>query len=104
MYQKVWSDPNVLETLKNEFIILALYTDDKTKLPETEWYTSELDGKEKNTIGKKNVDFQIKKFNSNALPLYAIVNADGEILTTKPYYVYDPNPDKFLEFLRDGLN
>ncbi len=104
MYENVWSDPKVQELLREKFIIAALYTDDKTKLPEQEWYTSDNDGKLKNTIGRQNVDFQIKKFNSNALPLYAIVNAQGKILTKKPFYVYDPDIQNFLAFLQEGLD
>jgi thiol:disulfide interchange protein len=103
MYENVWSDAKVLELLREKFIIAALYTDDKTKLPEEDWYTSGADGKLKNTIGKQNVDFQIKKFNSNALPLYAIVNAQGEILTQEPFYVYDPGIQNFITFLKEGL-
>ncbi len=103
MYENVWSDPKVLEILRGKFIIAALYTDDKTKLPEEEWYTSDIDSKVKNTIGKQSVDFQIGKFNSNALPLYAIVNAQGEILTDDPFYVYDPDIQHFIAFLEEGL-
>ncbi|HJX72449.1 MAG TPA: cytochrome c biogenesis protein CcdA, partial [Bacteroidales bacterium] len=103
MYEYVWSDPKVLDMLRNQFIIAALYTDDKTKLPEEEWYTSDIDGKLKNTIGRQNIDFQIRKFNSNALPLYAIVNAQGEILTDDPFYVYNPDIQNFIAFLEEGL-
>ncbi|MBN2213431.1 MAG: thioredoxin family protein [Bacteroidales bacterium] len=104
MYENVWSDPEVLEMLRSDFIIAALHTDDKTKLPEDEWYTSEVDNKVKNTIGRQNVDFQISKFNSNALPLYAIVNAQGKILTKEPFYVYNPGIQSFLTFLEEGLD
>ena len=97
MYHQVWSDPAVLEKLKNNFIIVALYTDDKTKLPENEWTTSSYDGKVKNTIGRKNLDFQITRFNSNALPLYAILDAEGNNLTTA-YYTYNPDINRFIEW------
>lgn len=103
MYHQVWSDPAVLEKLKNNFIIVALYTDDKTKLPENEWTTSSYDGKVKNTIGKKNLDFQITRFNSNALPLYAILDAEGNNLTTA-YYTYNPDINRFIEWLDEGMN
>ncbi len=103
MYAEVWSDPQVLTKLKNEFIVAILYTDDRTKLPEEEWITSSIDGKIKNTIGKKFSDLQITKFNSNALPLYAIVNSNGQILTTEKYYTYSPNIEHFLEFLDEGI-
>jgi thiol:disulfide interchange protein len=101
MYSEVWSDPRVLKKLQDEFIVVALYTDDKTRLPENEWITSSVDGRVKNTIGKKNQDFQISRFNSNALPLYAIVDGNGNDLT-KEYYTYDPGVEKFLQWLTNG--
>ncbi|MBN2610984.1 MAG: thioredoxin family protein [Bacteroidales bacterium] len=103
MYENVWSQPEILSLLQDKFIIVALYTDDKTKLPEDEWYTSANDNRLKNTIGKKNVDFQISKFGSNALPLYAIVDADGNIITEKEFYVYSPDAEGFKDFLEEGL-
>jgi thiol:disulfide interchange protein len=102
MYAEVWSDPRVLQLLKDKFIIVALYTDDRTKLPETEWITSKVDGKVKNSMGKKNQDFQITRFNSNALPLYTIVDADGKDLTSS-YYTYDPSVEKFIKWLDGGI-
>jgi len=101
MYEQVWSDPRVLEILKNDFIIVALYTDDHTKLPEKEWITSAYDGKKKTTIGKKNQDFQITRFNSNALPLYAIVDASGKVLTSANY-TYNTDIGKFIGWLNEG--
>ncbi|MFO7657398.1 MAG: thioredoxin family protein [Bacteroidales bacterium] len=103
MYENVWSHPEILNLLRDKFIIVALYTDDKTRLPEDEWVTSVNDNRLKNTIGKKNVDFQISKFGSNALPLYAIVNADGNIITEKRFYVYNPDIESFKNFLENGL-
>jgi len=102
MYSQVWSDLQVLEILNKEFIVVALYTDDKTKLPEADWYTSKTDGKMKNTIGKMNQDLQITRFNSNALPMYAIVDGDGNNLT-REYYTYDPSVEKFLKWLDEGV-
>lgn len=102
MYNEVWTDPRVLSSLQNDFIISALYTDDRTKLPESEWVTSTLDGKVKKTMGKKFNDLQITKFGSNALPLYAIVDPDGNILTSADYYTYSSDIDGFLEFLEEG--
>jgi thiol:disulfide interchange protein len=101
MYSEVWSDPAVLQMLQQDFIVVALYTDDKTRLPEPEWITSSTDGKVKNTIGKKNQDLQITRFNSNALPLYAIVDANGKDIT-REYYTYNPDVQKFLNWLKEG--
>jgi thiol:disulfide interchange protein len=102
MYSEVWSDPQVLELLKKEFIIAALYTDDKTKLPEIEHITSRLDGKIKNTIGKINQDLQIERFHSNALPLYAIVDSNGNDLS-KSYYNYNSDINKFISWLQESI-
>ncbi len=102
MYGAVWSDPRVLELLKTDFVIAALYTDDKTRLPESQWITSGVDGKVKNTIGKVNQDIQISLFNSNALPLYVVVGPDGSSLT-RDYYTYNTNPDDFIAWLEEAL-
>jgi thiol:disulfide interchange protein DsbD len=101
MYNKVWSDPEVLKILKYDFIIVALYTDDKTKLSKEKWVTSQLDGKVKNTIGKINADLQVTKFKSNALPLYAIID-HNENLLTQSLYTYNPSTDKFVKWLKEG--
>lgn len=102
MYAEVWSDPIVLEILQNQFVIVALYTDDKTKLPDDDWITSSLDGKVKNTIGKINQHFQITRFNSNALPLYAIVDPQGYNLAEN-YYTYNSDVNAFVQWLEEGL-
>ncbi len=102
MYSEVWSDPRVLKLLASQFIIAALYTDDKTRLPEQEWITSTVDGKVKNTIGKKNQDLQVTRFNSNALPLYAIVDGNGNNLISANY-TYDPDVERFIAWLEQGI-
>lgn len=101
MYAEVWSDPRVLQLLREQFIIVALYTDDKTKLPENEWLITE-DSKVKNTMGRKNQEIQRTRFNSNALPLYALVDGNGKDLTTD-YFTYSTDVEKFLTWLRKGL-
>ena len=80
MDARVWSDPAVQQRLRNNFILVALYVDDRTKLPENEVFVSKVDGKEKKTMGKKNEDIEISMFNTNSLPLYAIVDTDGKPL------------------------
>jgi len=103
MYAEVWSDSRVLDRLQNDFVIAALYTDDRTKIPEADWVKSELDGKVKKTIGKKFNDLQISKFGSNALPLYAIVDPEGNVLTSEKYYTYSPDVEAFILFLDEGI-
>jgi thiol:disulfide interchange protein DsbD len=80
MDARVWSDPGVQQRLRDNFVLVALYVDDRTKLPESEVFVSKVDGKEKKTIGKKNEDIEISMFNTNTLPLYAIVDPSGKPL------------------------
>lgn len=100
MEQRVWSDPAVLRRLKENFVIAALYVDDKEKLPESEWYTSDYDNKVKKTIGKQNADFQITRFNNNAQPFYIILDGNGELLAGPK--AYDLNVSNFVSFLDEG--
>ncbi len=101
MEAKVWSDPKVLKRLREDFVIIALYVDDKTKLPESEWLTSPSDKTMKKTLGKKNLDFQITRFNTNTLPYYVIVDLNGDPLTKA--IGFDPDPRKYIDFLDEGL-
>jgi len=101
MEANVWSDPRVLERLKNEFVIIALYVDDKTALAESEWITSTYDQKVKKTIGKKFADFQISKFGVNAQPYYVLLDMDQKLLTNPT--ARDLNPEHFIDFLDRGL-
>ncbi len=101
MEANVWSDPSVLKILKNDYVILALYVDDKYKLPESEWIKSTYDGKWKKTLGKKDADFQITKFRVNAQPFYVLMDNDGNVLTQPK--AYDLNPDHFIKFLKTGI-
>jgi thiol:disulfide interchange protein DsbD len=101
MEANVWSDPRVLERLKNKFVVIALYVDDKSILPESEWITSTYDGKVKKTLGKKYADFQISKFGVNAQPYYVLLDGKGEKLVEPR--AYDLNADSFVEFLDTAL-
>lgn len=100
MEARVWSDPAVLQRFNNDFVMLALYVDDKTELPESEWHTSDYDNKVKKTIGKQNADLQIRKYNNNAQPFYLIVNPEGELLVEPKSY--DLNISNFIDFLDSG--
>lgn len=102
MEQKVWSDPRVLQRLKNDYVVVALYVDERTKLPESEWITSSVDGKVKNTIGKKNADFQISRFNVNSQPYYVLMGNEEQVLTDP--YGFNTNIDEFIAFLDRGLD
>ncbi len=100
MEARVWSDPAVDQRLRNDYVILALYVDDKTELPEDQWYTSPYDKKQKTTIGAQNADLQIVKYNNNAQPHYCLVDQDGNLLVAPKNY--DLNPAHFAQFLDSG--
>ncbi|MAJ51892.1 MAG: disulfide bond formation protein DsbD [Flammeovirgaceae bacterium] len=100
MEARVWSDSRILKRLSENFIVVALYVDDKTSLPQNQWYESSYDGKIKKTIGKQNADLQITQFKNNAQPLYVIMNADGQLLTDPMAYNLDIL--SFLSFLDLG--
>jgi thiol:disulfide interchange protein DsbD len=101
MEANVWSDPRVLERLNRDFVIIALYVDDKTTMPEGDWITSAYDKKVKKTIGKKFADFQISRFGVNAQPYYVLLDHEQNMLV-KPT-ARDLNPDHFIDFLDRGL-
>ena len=93
----VWSDPEVLKRLQNDFIVVALYVDDKTELEESAWYTSTYDHKLKKTIGKQNADLQITNLNNNAQPFYVLLGKDERVLVSP--YGYDKSVSGFVKFL-----
>ncbi len=97
MENAVWPDPEVLRRLKNDFVVISLYVDDRTELAESEKYVSKYTGKKVKTIGNRNVDLQVSKFNSNAQPLYVIVDADGNALTGT--FGYKEDVPGYIEFL-----
>lgn len=100
MESSVWSDPEVLKLLRENYVIIGLYTDDRIKLPKEEWYTSEQDGKEKNTLGKKNLDILISKYKTNSIPFHAIIEPDGSQKTLGVTF----DTDEFRKFIQQGLN
>jgi thiol:disulfide interchange protein len=101
MEARVWSDPEVLRRLRENFVIIALYVDDRTQLPENEWIVSALDGKLKKTIGKLNEDLEISRFKTNALPLYVIADHNGNPLN-KPMPT-NLNIEEYKKWLDEGV-
>ena len=101
MEARVWSDPGVLQRLRDNFVIIALYVDDRTELPENEWIKSVIDGKQKKTIGKVNEELEISKFKTNALPLYVIADHEGNALN-KPMPT-NLNIEEYKKWLDEGL-
>ncbi|MDI9357430.1 MAG: cytochrome c biogenesis protein CcdA [Phycisphaerales bacterium] len=101
MEAEVWSDPAVLSTIKDDFILVSLYVDESQELPVAEQYTNKR-GDRIETVGQKNLDYEITKFGFNAQPLYMFINADAALLSNKKYG-YNPSVQIFLDHLKEVL-
>jgi thiol:disulfide interchange protein DsbD len=101
MEAKVWSNPEILRRLRDNFVIVSLYADDRTSLPQSEWITSSFDGKIKKTIGKLNEDLEISRFKTNALPLYVIADHNGNPLNLP--MPTNLNIEEYKKWLDEGL-
>ena len=101
MEQRVWSDPAALDILRNDYIICALYVDDKHKLPEEDWVTDAESGKVYKDLGRVNSYIARERFNVNAQPNYILLSPDGEILV--PTHSYDLSVENFINFLKSGV-
>lgn len=99
MEENVWPQPAVLERMQNDFVIASLYVDDKTEMPTEKHYVSTYDNELKTTVGDKNMDLEITKFNNNAQPYYVIVNTNGDALVKPLGYV---STEEFIKFLDEG--
>lgn len=100
----VWADPEVLELLKNEFVIISLYIDEHT-LDIQKPYTSLFDGETKiQTIGQKNADIQKVWFNKNAQPYYVTLGVNEELLNFPIGYDVAEDKAGFLKFLKKSLS
>lgn len=102
MAARVISRPEIKDFIQANFIPVALYVDDKYELPESEWYVSQNDGKEKKTIGKQNLDLQLTHFGVNGQPYFFVVSPDGEILSGPIARELDITV--FKSFLEEGLS
>lgn len=100
MEARVWSDPEVLRILRDEYVMVALYNDDKTRLPESRWITTE-EGKVLKDVGRVNSYIARTRFGVNAQPNYALLDATGNLLV--PVRGYDLSIEGFIEFLNSAL-
>jgi thiol:disulfide interchange protein DsbD len=99
MEASVWSDPSVLKILNNDYVIVSLYVDDKTELPENEKILSET-GKKIKTLGNKWSDLQARNFKTNSQPYYVIVNSEGKTLV--PPQAFNLDVKNYIDFLESG--
>ena len=102
MESRVWSDPQVLNMLKNDYIIVALYSDDKQKLAKEDYVTDAETGKVYKDLGRANSYLARTKWNVNAQPNYILLSPEGEMLV--PVRGYDLSIDGFVKFLQSGLD
>lgn len=100
MEARVWSDPRVIKLLKENYVIVALYADDKKTLDKSEWVTLE-NGKVLKELGKINSNFVMNKFGANAQPYYLLLDgAEGRLAEPRGYNL---DPDAFVAFLEEGI-
>ena len=100
MEASVWPDKEVLRRLRENYVLISLYVDDKTELKEDEKYISIFSGKKVNTIGQKWSDFQASKFGTNSQPYYVIADLDGKVLI--PPQAYNLDISNYVIFLDKG--
>jgi thiol:disulfide interchange protein DsbD len=100
MEANVWSAPEVLQRLQEDYVVVALYTDDPLELPENEWITAK-NGKIKKTMGKVNLNYQEERFGVNSQPFYLLLDHQEKLLTSPKDY--DLNIDNFVNFLDEGI-
>ena len=101
MEEHVWSDSKVLNLL-SQYVLVSLYVDDKTELPENAQYISAFSGKKIKTVGARWSDFQAEHFGANAQPFYVTWNPNTESVLQAPVG-YVPNVDLYAHFLAEGL-
>jgi thiol:disulfide interchange protein DsbD len=99
MEAEVWADPEVVKRINNNFVLVSLYVDEPTELVANEQYTNAKREKIE-TVGEKNLDYEITKFGFNAQPLYMFIDANQNALSNIKYG-YDPDVDKFIKHLDD---
>ncbi len=105
MEENVWSDPQVYKLMKEKFIVISLYVDDKKNLPSNQRFTyTTKDGNKRDirTVGDKWSVFETENFKSNSQPLYAILNTNEELVNVPSGYA--PNVKDYLNWLQAGVD
>ncbi|GAA0872314.1 thioredoxin family protein [Gangjinia marincola] len=103
MEEQVWSVPQVYETIKNNYILISLYVDDREELPQEDRFSVKRSNgsiKEIRTIGDQWATFQTLNFKNNSQPYYVLLSPDLGLLNTPKGYT--PNAQEFLEWLKVG--
>jgi len=101
MEAAVWSDPRVKTIIDNDYVLISLHVDDKTKLKEPVEITEYNKTRTLKTVGDQWSYLQRHKFGANAQPFYVLLDNDGMPLA--PSYAYDKQVDKYIQFLQKGI-
>ena len=101
MEASVWTDPKVKQMLENDYVLITLMVDDKTKLPQPIEIQENGKTRKLKTIGDKWSYLQRSKFGSNAPPFYILLNDEGQPLG--PSYAFNEDVSKYIQFLQNGL-
>jgi thiol:disulfide interchange protein len=102
MEANVWTDSNVLPVIRDKYVLIQLYVDEKQELPAAEQYLSKFSGRQVTTIGARNSDLQATRFNSNSQPFYVLLNPVTEQPMVQPVGA-DFDPSRYLMYLNNGL-
>jgi thiol:disulfide interchange protein DsbD len=97
MEEQVWKNPAVLKRLKENFVLISLYVDESTELPDDEQALNSK-GQKITTVGELNLEYEVTKFGFNAQPLYKFLDLNGVPLSNINYG-YDSDVDKFIAHL-----
>ena len=101
MELSVWTDPKVSQLLNDDYVLITLYVDEKTKLPEPIRITENGQERTLRTVGDKWSYLQRTKFGANAQPFYVLIDNEGKPLNKS--YSYDEDIQKYIDFLETGL-
>jgi thiol:disulfide interchange protein DsbD len=102
MEEEVWRNPEVARRLRENVVLVSLYVDERTELPEALKYVSPTTGKKVRTVGNKWSDFQAANFNANAQPYYVILG-HNDLKPLNGHAAYDPDVQKFIDWLDAGV-
>jgi thiol:disulfide interchange protein DsbD len=97
MEEQVWKNPEVLKRIRENFVLISLYVDESTELPDDEQVLNS-DGQKIKTVGELNLEYEVKKFGFNAQPLYKFLDLSGKPLSDVNYG-YDQDIQKFISHL-----
>jgi hypothetical protein len=102
MEANVWTDKTVLPIIRDEYVLIQLYVDDKTKLSSQEQYVSNFSHNQVTSIGALNSDIQASRFNSNSQPFYVLLDPNSEQPLIDPQGA-NYNPVEYAAYLNNGL-